>query len=191
MGMKSFGYVLTTAVLSTPASAFVRSPSSSANSRPLSMAGADNDVAPMPNPNPVIKLAANGMSLLKPIFALEANLQAAALGAIGNVDKEAVAADIANLKAENKVLIYTYGLSPFSSEAVSMLDATGCEYTNIELGKERKRASRCRKKWMGVQPACPRFLLAESVLEDAPSWRILLKAANWTERYRVSWESRK
>merc|ERR1712008_399164 len=29
-----------------------------------------------------------------------------------------------------------YGLSPFSSEAVSMLDATGCEYTNIELGKE-------------------------------------------------------
>merc|ERR1712085_40684 len=118
------------------ASAFVRSPSSSANSRPLSMAGADNDVAPMPNPNPVIKLAANGMSLLKPIFSLEANLQAAALGAIGNVDKEAVVADIANLKAENKVLIYTYGLSPFPSEAVSMLDATGCEYTNIELGKE-------------------------------------------------------
>jgi len=40
------------------------------------------------------------------------------------------------LKNENDVLIYTYGLSPFSSEAVSILEATGCEYTNIELGKE-------------------------------------------------------
>merc|ERR1712127_663319 len=89
-----------------------------------------------PMPNPVIKLAANGMSLLKPIFALEANLQAAVLGAISKVDKEVIASDIDALKKDNAVLIYTYGLSPFSSEALSMLDATECEYTNIELGKE-------------------------------------------------------
>merc|ERR1712071_513651 len=83
-----------------------------------------------------IKLAANGMSLLKPLFAAEANLQAALLGAIGKVDKEAVASTIDALKKENKVLIYTYGLSPFSSEALSLLDASGYDYTNIELGKE-------------------------------------------------------
>ena len=33
-------------------------------------------------PNPVINIGAKGMSLLKPIFKLEAELQAAALGAI-------------------------------------------------------------------------------------------------------------
>lgn len=102
----------------------------------MRLAGANTDVADARNPNPVVKLAANGMSLLKPIFALEAALQAAALGALAKVDKDAVASDIANLKRENKVLIYTYGLSPFSAEALSMLDAAGCEYTNIELGKE-------------------------------------------------------
>ena len=89
-----------------------------------------------PQPNPVIKLAANGMSLLKPIFGLEAQLQAAVLGAISNVDKEAVAGDIDVLKSQNKVLIYTYGLSPFSTEALSILEASGYEYTNVELGKE-------------------------------------------------------
>ena len=92
--------------------------------------------AATPMPNPVIKLAANGMSLLKPIFALEANLQAALLGAIFKVDKDAVTSEIETLKNENKVLIYTYGLSPFSSEALSMLDNSGFEYTNIELGAE-------------------------------------------------------
>ena len=39
-------------------------------------------------PNPVIRLAANAMSLIKPIFAAEAYLQAAILGAIANVDKD-------------------------------------------------------------------------------------------------------
>ena len=76
------------------------------------------------------------MSLLKPIFGLEAQLQAAVLGAITNVDKEVVAGDIDVLKSQNKVLIYTYGLSPFSTEALSILDASGYEYTNVELGKE-------------------------------------------------------
>eukprot|EP00581_Thalassiosira_minuscula_P013740 CAMPEP_0183729830 /NCGR_PEP_ID=MMETSP0737-20130205/31339_1 /TAXON_ID=385413 /ORGANISM="Thalassiosira miniscula, Strain CCMP1093" /LENGTH=201 /DNA_ID=CAMNT_0025962135 /DNA_START=45 /DNA_END=647 /DNA_ORIENTATION=+ len=136
--MKSFTYILPAAILSTSASAFVApSPASSATPQ-LSMAVTDNaEVAPAPiTPNPAIKLAANGMSLLKPLFALEANIQAAALGAIANVDKDAVASDIATLKKDNKVLIYTYGLSPFSTEALSLLDASGYDYTNIELGKE-------------------------------------------------------
>ena len=85
-------------------------------------------------PNPAIKAMAQGMNLLKPVFAAEAKLQAAVLG--GSVDEDSVASDIAALKKANKVLVYTYGLSPFSAEALVMLDASGYEYTNIELGKE-------------------------------------------------------
>ena len=36
----------------------------------------------------------------------------------------------------NKALIYTYGLSPFSTEAVEILKATGYQYTEKELGAE-------------------------------------------------------
>ena len=128
--------ILTIALAST-ASAFV-APSASTRSTNtiLAMADTSESAVSTPKPNPVIKLAANGMSLLKPIFAIEANLQALLLGAIFKVDKEAVASNIDTLKKENKVLIYTYGLSPFSTEALSILDASGYEYTNIELGKE-------------------------------------------------------
>lgn len=87
-------------------------------------------------PNGAIKVAAQGMSLLKPIFQLEAQLQAAALGAVGQVDKEAVAQELATNIQQNKVLIYTYGLSPFSTEAVALLEASGYEFTKIELGAE-------------------------------------------------------
>ena len=84
--------------------------------------------------NPAIKVAANAMSLLKPIFAAEASLQANLLG--GTVDPSSVEAEIADAKKKNKVLIYTYGLSPFSTEAVSLLESSGYEYTKIELGAE-------------------------------------------------------
>jgi glutaredoxin-related protein len=58
------------------------------------------------------------------------------MGAITNVDKDAVASNIDTLKKENNVLIYTYALSPFSSEALAILDATGCTYKKVELGLE-------------------------------------------------------
>jgi len=127
--------ILALALISS-ASAFVPStPTQTSSSTTLSMSDTTTET-PTAMPNPVIKLAANGMSLLKPIFGLEAQLQAAVLGAITNVDKEAVAGDIDVLKSQNKVLIYTYGLSPFSTEALSILEASGYEYTNVELGKE-------------------------------------------------------
>lgn len=88
------------------------------------------------SPNPAIGLAAKGMGLLKPIFQLEAQIQAAALGAIAKVDKDDVVAEINELKTKNKALIYTYGLSPFSSEARAILEATDYEFTEIELGAE-------------------------------------------------------
>jgi glutaredoxin len=74
------------------------------------------------------------MSLLKPIFAAEAQLQAAILGA--GVDEEKIKSEIDEMKKAKKVLIYTYGLSPFSTEAVALLEGAGYEYTEIELGAE-------------------------------------------------------
>merc|ERR1712127_740057 len=60
----------------------------------------------------------------------------AALGAISKVDKETVIAEINDAKTKNKALIYTYGLSPFSSEAVNILENSDYEFTDIELGAE-------------------------------------------------------
>lgn len=87
-------------------------------------------------PNPAIVVAAKGMGLLAPVFKAEAALQAQALGALAKVNKEEVANEINNAKAANKILIYTYSLSPFSSEAVKILEATGKEFTEISLGPE-------------------------------------------------------
>merc|ERR1719195_61709 len=87
-------------------------------------------------PNPAIAVAAKGMNLLKPIFKLEAELQAAVLGSINNVDMDEVVAEINSLKTKNKALIYTYGLSPFSTEARKILDETEYQFTEIELGAE-------------------------------------------------------
>lgn len=122
------------ALLSTSAMGFA--PPTSETSRKTTARFMSDIIETPSKPNPAIKLAANGMSLLKPIFVLEANLQAAVLGAIFKVDKEDVAAEIESLKKENNVLIYTYGLSPFSTEALSMLDNSGVEYTKVELGAE-------------------------------------------------------
>lgn len=75
-----------------------------------------------------------GMGLLKPLFAAEARWQAEALG-----DESSRAEAVAKLEAETSsapVVLYTYGLSPFSSEAVAFLEATGCKYKVIELGPE-------------------------------------------------------
>lgn len=88
------------------------------------------------SPNAIIGVAAKGMGLLKPVFKLEAEIQAAALGALGKVDRAEVIAEIDDLKTKNKALIYTYGLSPFSSEAKAILEATDYEFTEVELGAE-------------------------------------------------------
>mmetsp|Transcript_22224 Transcript_22224/g.32458 ORF Transcript_22224/g.32458 Transcript_22224/m.32458 type:complete len:183 (+) Transcript_22224:29-577(+) len=112
-------------------------------------------------PNPVISIAAKGMSLLKPIFKVEAELQAAVLGAVGKVDKETVIQEINDEKTKNKALIYTYGLSPFSAEAVNILENTDYEFTNIELGAE----------WflLGGRDSVARIALSEEVESGATS----------------------
>jgi hypothetical protein len=58
------------------------------------------------------------------IFQAEAAIQAASLAAI----------KINDAKTKNKVLIFTYTRSLFSSEAVKILESTGKEFTEIPLG---------------------------------------------------------
>ena len=85
--------------------------------------------------NPVINLAGKGMSLIGPVFTLENKVQAAVLGRIGGVDAEDVKQEIAaDIKAP--CIIYTYGLSPFSTEAIALLEGKGAKFTVEELGPE-------------------------------------------------------
>jgi glutaredoxin-related protein len=85
-------------------------------------------------PNPVIKAMANGMTLLKPAFVVEAKIQASLLGS--NVENTYVSKEIAQEISSSPIVVYTYGLSPFSSEAISILENTGYDYQQIELGAE-------------------------------------------------------
>lgn len=49
----------------------------------------------------------------------------AALTNFGSYDPEEVRAEIASTVASAPVVVYTYGLSPFSSEVVAILESTG------------------------------------------------------------------
>jgi glutaredoxin-related protein len=88
------------------------------------------------SPNGAIKLVGQGMGLLSPLFKAEAAVQAAVLGKIAGIDEDDVLQEIMAETKKSSVLIYTYGLSPFSSEAVAILDASGYPFKKIELGLE-------------------------------------------------------
>ncbi len=111
------------------------------------------------SPNPLIKAMANGMTLLKPAFVAEANLQASLLG--GSVDREDVAKEIEAEVKSKPIVIYTYALSPFSTEAIAILESTGYEYKQIELGVE----------WflLGGKDSVKRVLLSEKLESGATS----------------------
>jgi glutaredoxin-related protein len=79
--------------------------------------------------------AAKGMPALAPIFNVEADLQAFATN-LGSYDEDEVRAEIEETINSAPVVIYTYPLSPFSSEALAILESTGCEVKNVELGAE-------------------------------------------------------
>jgi glutaredoxin len=75
------------------------------------------------------------MSLLSFLFQLENRLQAKLLGA-EDVDYAAARKEIEDTISSSKVVVYTYGLSPFSSETLAVLNEIGADYHNIELGLE-------------------------------------------------------
>ena len=87
-------------------------------------------------PNPVLGVASLGMGLIKPIFKAEAALQATVLS-LGSEDvREQARAQIETDRNSAPVVVYTYGLSPFSTECKAFLDGVGCKYEAIELGPE-------------------------------------------------------
>lgn len=87
----------------------------------------------MKGPEPVgvpLKLASAVMGLLKPFFAAQAAAQAA------DYDKAAVRAELEEEIKSAPVVLYTYGLSPFSSEAKRLLEGLKADYKEVELGPE-------------------------------------------------------
>ena len=83
----------------------------------------------------ILKPAGKFMGLLSFIFHLETRLQAKAYGA-EEADYEKARLQVQDTIANNKCVVYTYGLSPFSSEALALLDECGIQYKDIEVGLE-------------------------------------------------------
>jgi glutaredoxin-related protein len=83
-----------------------------------------------------LKPAGRFMSLLQPLFQLENKLQAKLQG-VTPQDLQEAKQEIQQTIESSPVVIYTYGLSPFSSQAVQLLQDAGCtNFQNIELGPE-------------------------------------------------------
>ena len=91
-------------------------------------------------PNEILLfLSENFMPLLKPIFQLLAPLQAGSSREETlqyQEDLEVAQAEIVVETMSSPVVVYTYKLSPFCSEATLLLDRLGVEYKEISLGQE-------------------------------------------------------
>ena len=87
------------------------------------------------SPSPVLALAGKGMSLIGPLFTIEAIAQAAVLN-LGSYDEAAINAEIDALANSAPCVLLSYTLSPFSVAANGVLESTGCKYVNKELGLE-------------------------------------------------------
>ena len=83
----------------------------------------------------VLKPAGKLMQFLSFLFKLENKLQAKLLGAEDS-DYAAAKDEIEEAISNNNIVVYTYGLSPFSSEALAVLDEAGLAYKNVEVGLE-------------------------------------------------------
>jgi glutaredoxin len=90
-------------------------------------------------PNEILEwTSTNVMSLFKPIFSTIAPLQAGEKDA-DNDFQQNVEEAIRVIKTEvdtDPVVVYTYELSPFSSETKDLLDRLDVDYKEISLGKE-------------------------------------------------------
>jgi len=85
----------------------------------------------------ILKPAGRFMSLLKPVFASENKLQAKLVFGVAEEEFVKARKSIEGVIASNHVVIYTYGLSPFSTEAIALLEDAGCTtYEKVELGLE-------------------------------------------------------
>ena len=87
-------------------------------------------------PNPILKSASMVVTpLLTPVYKYEAPLQEAMMGWLpGGTSTKDVRAQIYSRVGIDPVVIYTYALSPFCTEAIRVLESTGCKFTVVELG---------------------------------------------------------
>ncbi|KAL7547449.1 hypothetical protein ACHAWF_010747 [Thalassiosira exigua] len=82
-----------------------------------------------------LKPAGKAMRILLMLFKLENKLQAQLLGATED-DYAAARKSIDDTTSSHRIVVYTYGLSPFSFGALAVLDEAGAEYKNVEVGPE-------------------------------------------------------
>lgn len=80
------------------------------------------------------------LPLFQPIFAILAPLQAKSLSSSDEIEYDAlIQKTVEEIQAEIKsspVVIYTYSLSPFSTETMALLDQLNINYKEISLGAE-------------------------------------------------------
>ena len=95
-------------------------------------------------PNELVQWASNYiLPLAKPLFAILAPIQAGAIAVGSNDDDEeyqqrinAAWAEVQTTVQSAPVVVYTYGLSPFSTETKALLENMNITYTEVSLGLE-------------------------------------------------------
>jgi glutaredoxin 3 len=88
-------------------------------------------------PSPILKAASAVVTtLLKPIYSVEAPLQEAVTGVFNGPSTDEVRAEIDATLKKSPCVVYSYPISPFCTEAVSVLQSTGCKVTVVEPGLE-------------------------------------------------------
>ena len=101
---------------------------------PLGLGDAEGAAAAARGRGP-LKAAGRAMALLQPLFKAECMLQASAVGVDASM-REGAQAQIEAAVGEHEVVVFTYGLSPFSIEAIDLLDAAGATCHVVEVGPE-------------------------------------------------------
>lgn len=89
-------------------------------------------------PNAVLKAGSLVVTpLLRPLFKYEAPLQETMVGWLpGGASRQETRAALAAQVEGDTVVVYTYTLSPFCTEAIRVLESTGCAFRVVELGLE-------------------------------------------------------
>lgn len=77
-----------------------------------------------------LKVASAGMSVLKPVFAAEAKVQALVY------DQTEIRSKLASEISSAPVVVYTYSLSPFCTEAIKVLEEVGAQFKEVQLAPE-------------------------------------------------------
>ena len=115
----------------------------------------------------VLKPAGRAMALLAPLFRAQNALQASLLGVDAEAREEA-RAELTATVAAHTVVVYTYGLSPFSAAAVALLEAEEVVHEAVPLGGEwfllGKRGSDSRLQSAVGPSALPIYLLTPGLL---------------------------